>query len=80
MKHDIRPGARVAYSAKFLRSIGCQTGPMPFARGRVIVMRHYAGATVATVATVAWNDPAMPAGVNVANLISVDSIGLECVE
>jgi hypothetical protein len=77
MKHDIRPGARVAYSAKFLRSIGCQTGPMPFARGRVIVMRHYAGATLATVA---WNDPAMPDSVNVANLIAVADIGLECVE
>lgn len=77
MKHDIRPGDRVAYSAKFLRSIGCQTGPMPFARGRVIVMRHYAGATLATVA---WNDRSMPDGVNVANLIAVACIGLECVK
>jgi hypothetical protein len=77
MKNDIRPGARVAYSAKFLRSIGCQTGPLPFARGHVVTMRNYPGATLATVA---WNDPSMPAGVNVANLISVDSIGLECVE
>ena len=77
MKHDIRPGDRVAYAAKFLRSIGCQTGPMPFARGHVVAMRSYPGVTVATVA---WNDPAMPAGVNVANLITVDGMALECVE
>jgi hypothetical protein len=77
MKHDIRPGDRVAYSAKFLRSIGCQTGPMPFARGRVITMRHYSGATLATVE---WDEPSRIDTVNVANLIAVDSIGLECVE
>ena len=77
MNRPIQTGDRVAYSAKFLRSIGCQTGPIPFARGRVIVMRHYAGATLATVA---WNDPTMPDGVNVANLIAVDDMGLECVE
>jgi hypothetical protein len=77
MKNDIRPGDLVAYSAKFLRSIGCQTGPMPFARGRVIVMRHYAGATLATVG---WNIDTLPDGVNVANLIAVDDMGLECVE
>ena len=77
MKHDFQLGDRVAYCAKFLRSIGCQTGSMPFARGRVIGMRHHAGATLAAVA---WNDPAMPDSVNVANLIPVAGIGLECVE
>ena len=77
MNRPIQTGDRVAYSAKFLRSIGCQTGPIPFARGRVIVMRHYAGTTLATVE---WRDPAMMDTVNVANLIPVDGMGLECVE
>lgn len=76
MKTDIRPGDDVAYSAKFLRSIGCQTGPMPAARGRVTAVRRYAGVTLATVA---WNDPTMPEGVNVANLVRVTDMHLECV-
>jgi hypothetical protein len=76
MKTDIRPGASVAYSATFLRSIGCQTGTVPAARGRVTAVRSYAGTTLATVS---WNDPAMPDAVNVANLVRVEDMHLECV-
>jgi len=76
MKNDIRLGDRVAYSARFLRSIGCQTGPMPAARGRVTAVRSHAGVTLAAVA---WNDPTMPESVNVANLVSVTDMHLECV-
>ena len=76
MKNDIRPGDGVAYSARFLRSIGCQTGPMPAARGRVTAVRRYAGVALATVA---WGDPAMPDSVNVANLVGVTDMHLECV-
>jgi hypothetical protein len=77
MKHAIQPGDTVAYSAKFLRSIGCQTGPMPFARGQVEAVRHYAGVTLANVT---WNDSDMPCGVNVSNLVRTADMGLECVE
>jgi len=76
MKTDIRPGASVAYSARFLRSIGCQTGRMPSARGRVTAVRSYAGTTLATVA---WHDPSMPNAVNVANLVRVTDMHLDCV-
>lgn len=76
MKNDIRPGDGVAYSARFLRAIGCQTGPMPAARGRVTAVRRYAGVTLAAVA---WNDPTMPESVNVANLVRATDMHLECV-
>ncbi len=76
MKNDIRPGDDVAYSARFLRAIGCQTGPMPAARGRVTAVRRYVGRTLATVA---WNDPAMPECVNVVILVRVTDMHLECV-
>jgi hypothetical protein len=76
MKTDIRPGDGVAYSARFLRSIVCQTGRMPAARGRVTAVRSYAGTTLATVA---WHDPSMPDAVNVANLVRVEDMAMECV-
>jgi hypothetical protein len=76
MKTDIRPGASVAYSATFLRSIGCQTGRMPAARGMVICMRRCAGGALATVR---WDDSTMPDIVNVANLVRVEDMHLECV-
>jgi hypothetical protein len=76
MKTDIRPGDGVAYAARFLRSIGCQTGPMPAARGRVTEVRSYAGTTLVTVA---WNDSSMPDAVNVANLVRVTDMHLDCV-
>jgi hypothetical protein len=77
MRNDIQPGDHVAYSAKFLRSIGCQTGPMPFARGRVVVVRQCSGMTLATVE---WRDPAGMDTVNVANLVRTADMALECIE
>ena len=79
MKRDIQPGDRVKYAARFLRSIGCQTGPTCFATGTVSAVSRYGGRSGATVATVAWDDPHEGEAVNVANLVRLEDMHLECV-
>ena len=80
MKHDIQPGDRVKYAAKFLRSISCYTGSPCFIRGTVTAIRNYGGRSGMTIATVAWDDPADEwASVNVQNLVRIEDMHLECV-
>lgn len=67
------------YAARFLRSIGCQTGPACFATGTVTELNRYGGRSGVTVATVAWDDPDEGEAVNVANLVRVEDMHLECV-
>ena len=73
----IQPGDRVKYAARFLRAIGCQTGPACFVTGTVERLSQVCGCTLAAVA---WDDP-REAGdaVNVANLVRVEDMHLECV-
>jgi hypothetical protein len=79
MKRDIQSGDRVKYAAKFLRSIGCQTGPACFVTGTVTALNRYGGRSGVNVATVAWDDPNEGTAVNVANLVRVDDMHLESV-
>ena len=65
---SIQVGDRVAYSAKFLRSIGCYSGDMPHARGTVTALQPL-GQT--TLAVVDWNTDEIPRRVNTANLAKV---------
>src|SRR6056297_161474 len=50
----INVGDRVAYSVQFLQSVGCQTGPIPAARGTV-VDRHQISHR--WLVTIDWDDP-----------------------
>ena len=59
----IKPGDVVAYSAKFLHSIGCHTGPIPFARGEVLSVNDWG------VAHVAWDRDGVPPNVHTKALI-----------
>ena len=63
---NIQVGDRVKYKAAFLRSIGCLTGPLPFARGTVTDIIALSGDT--RLAVMDWKNPDVPATVNVANL------------
>lgn len=61
-------GDRVKYRREWLRSVGCVTGDMPFARGAITALQ-----VVGTIvlATIAWdgNDPVViPTKANVNNL------------
>lgn len=79
MKREIQASDRVKYAAKFLRSIGCQTGPACFATGTVSSVTRYGGRSGVSVATVSWDDPNEGDAVNVENLVRVDDMHLECV-
>lgn len=73
----IQPGDRVKYASRFLRAIGCQTGPTCFATGTVARLSQVCGCTLAAVA---WDDPREPGdAVNAANLVRVEDMHLECV-
>lgn len=78
-RRDIQAGDRVKYAAKFLRSIGCQTGPVCFVTGTVSGVKQCGGRSGVTVATVAWDDPSEGEAVNVANLVRIEDMHLECV-
>lgn len=61
-------GDRVKYRREWLQSVGCITGPMPFARGSITALQSVGPITLATIA---WdgNDPVvMPTKANVNNL------------
>lgn len=66
--YDIKPGSVVAYSAKFLRSICCYTGDLPFAVGEVLGVNEYG------IAHVRWDRPNVPKHVNVVVLIPAEKI------
>lgn len=67
----IKTGDRVAYSARFLRSIGAYTGDLPFARGTVTEIKKL-GET--TIAVIDWGNEEMASKVNVVNLCRVQDI------
>ena len=67
----IQVGDAVAYSKAFLQSIGCYTGDMPQARGKVTALVPI-GQTV--LAEIEWDRPDLPGRVNVKNLCSVKQI------
>jgi hypothetical protein len=79
MRRDIQTGDRVKFAAKFLRSIGCHTGPVCFVTGTVTAVNRFGGRSGFNVATVAWDDPNEGTAVNVANLVRVEDMHLECV-
>jgi hypothetical protein len=81
--HDLKPGDRVAYSRAFLRAIGCYTGSLPFARGRVRaiaprVQRFTGDKAGPYVVTIDWpNHLGLPDKVLSSNLVRVADISRE---
>ena len=65
---QIQVGDRVAYSAAWLRSIGCCTGELPQARGTVTSLQAIGKQHLATVQ---WDQPDLPAKVLACNLALV---------
>ena len=66
---QLQRGDRVAYSASFLRSIGCTTGELPQARGTVQELLEL-GST--QLAQIRWDTPGnLPQRVAVGNLARV---------
>lgn len=61
----IHVGDTIAYSKRFLQSIGCQTGDMPSARGHVTAVES-AGEVI--LARIKWDMSGLPDRVNVKNL------------
>ena len=76
-RREIKPGDRVQYAAKFLRSIGCHTGPICFAVGSVAEVDR-CGSTI--LATIDWTISQMPRTANVANLVRLADKHIECVD
>jgi len=64
----LKVGDKVRYSNSFLRSISAYAGSLPFAKGRITSITDF-GST--KIAMIRWNDPEVPAKVNVANLEKV---------
>jgi hypothetical protein len=69
----ITAGDRVAYSARFLRSIGCFTGDMPQVRGTVTALEQLGDASLAIID---WGGLDLPQKVHVANLSRVTEKGV----
>ncbi len=55
----LKPGDRVAYAARFLRSISCFTGGMPQARG---VIRELVPIGTRKLAVIAWESGSSRSG------------------
>jgi hypothetical protein len=68
-------GDTVAYRREFLRSAGFFSGPVPFARGRIIALAPVFEDRA--IATVDWGNPEIPAKVLTSNLVRADRIHLE---
>jgi len=61
-------GDRVKYRREWLRSVGCYTGELPFARGTIAALQQVGPIVLATIA---WdgNDPVVvPTKANIQNL------------
>ena len=65
-KTTIQVGDSARYRGDFLRSIGAYSGPLGWAKGTVTELQTLSAD--ATLAAVAWDNPDMPAKVNVKNL------------
>lgn len=63
----MKPGDRVCYSARFLRSIGCYTGETAFRRGTLVALGE-------PFATVQWDDDGETMCVRLDNLAVVGSL------
>jgi len=71
MAKEIRLGDTVKYHKDFLQSIATGlTDPMWRAKGKVTFLTSLSKET--TIATVDWNMPDIPSGVNVRNLGRID--------
>jgi hypothetical protein len=68
-------GDVVTYRREFLRATGQLSGPIPFARGRIISLAPVSNAL--DVATIDWSEPDIPARVLTSNLIRADRLHLE---
>jgi hypothetical protein len=68
-------GDVVTYRREFLRATGQLSGPIPFARGRVISLSPVSNAL--DIATIEWNTPDIPAKVLTSNLVRADRIQFE---
>ncbi len=66
MSNNIGIGDLVRYRAEFLRSIGCYTGDMCFARGMVTALKPFGDAVV--LASVDWDKDDIPSKVITHNL------------
>lgn len=64
----VQAGDKVAYSKRFLQSIGCHIGDMASARGVVIAIAPLGEVILADIA---WDTPDLPERVNVRNLSHV---------
>lgn len=67
-------GDRVAYSVKFLRATGMFAGPIPHARGTIVALEPMGDRAIATVD---WNNPAIPRRILTANLTLVSRIAVD---
>ena len=67
-------GDKVAYSVKFLKSIGCYTGNMPSSRGIITDIIKVGDRQLAAIK---WNNPGTPKKVLTANLVLIEKIGIE---
>jgi hypothetical protein len=68
-------GDVVTYKREFLRATGQLSGPIPFARGRIISLAPVSNAL--DIATIDWSEPDIPARVLTSNLIRADRLHLE---
>lgn len=66
---DLRIGNKVKYSAKWLRSTGTYTGPLPFARGHITEIRAFSKSGLATVKWDNDYDNEVPTKILCANLV-----------
>ncbi|HWB12769.1 MAG TPA: hypothetical protein VG826_26320 [Pirellulales bacterium] len=61
----IRVGDTIAYSKRFLQSIGCHVGGMAHARGKVTAIEPLGDGILARIQ---WDTPDLPDRINVKNL------------
>jgi hypothetical protein len=74
-KFIVEVGDKVAYSVQFLRSIGCQTGDIPRARGVVKEVVKFGDNQLATIE---WDLPYIPPKVVAFNLAKVGANSRFC--
>lgn len=76
-KDNIALGDRIAYSADFLRSIGCYAGDMPAGRGIVKSLKQIGSMTLAHIE---WEgDAELPQTINVNNIAKVGGRGFSSI-
>lgn len=75
MTIQLKVGDTVAYRREFLRSAGFFSGPVPFARGRIIALAPVFEDRA--IATIDWGNPEIPAKVLTSNLVRADRIQFE---